>query len=191
MCNARGQKREILRFLEHRGWLTDMLFGPLLSNMSVPLRLARETWITALITCLECCWPNLPILAYEVTTPDLHFGSHTASYLTSEPDHLKKYRGRPKQGLILYVSTSGNRYRMSPPAEDLSCSRIPEQRTVWAETLVRDDDHMKNDARRLDVDLRHKSMEMSNFNILQIKADKLRREARCKRDIVKTALQNF
>ena len=56
---------------------------------------------------------------------------------------------------------------------------------------MKDDDHMENDARRLDVDLRHKSMEMSNFNILQIKADKLRREARCKRDIVKTALQNF
>ena len=57
--------------------------------------------------------------------------------------------------------------------------------------MVKDDDHMENDARRLDVDLRHKSMEMSNFNILQIKADKLRREARRKRDIAKTALQNF
>ena len=153
MCNAPVQKREILRFLEHRGWLTDMLFGPCYLICLYHWDCHEKLRITALITCLECCWPNLPVLAYGVTTPDLLFQTHTAKYLTSEPDHPKKYRGRPRQGLILHVSTSGNRDQMSLPAEDLSSSRIPEQRTAWAETLVRDDDHMENDARRLDDDL--------------------------------------
>ena len=73
---------------------------------------------------------------------------------------------------------------------NLSSNKISKQSITCAKLLEREASHIDNDTKRLS-DQRHIASEMSDFDILRIEVDRLRREARCMRDIEKTILQNF